>query len=74
MTRTLNFLAPSLHPGTLVDISFADAGPSRLPREPIVRNLAIKHGEYPPISLVKRMIIGEEDQVCVLRPCFYYTI
>jgi hypothetical protein len=63
---TLNFLLPSLHPSTLLDVSFpfADsqdtAGPSR---DPIVRNLPVKYGEYAPVGVVKRMIAMEDPEV-----------
>lgn len=62
MIPTINFLAPSLHPNTLVDLTFPDPGPSSY-REPIVRHLAIKHGEHQPLGLAKRMILRPDGSV-----------
>ncbi len=62
MSRTLNFLAPSLHPNTLLDIAYPEPGPSS--REPIVRYLAVKHGEYLPLGHIKRMVSALDNNVC----------
>ncbi|GFZ45689.1 hypothetical protein JCM24511_03418 [Saitozyma sp. JCM 24511] len=52
MIPTLSFLAPSLHPNTLTDITFPLTSS---PTDPIVRHLAIKHGEHAPVGLIKRI-------------------
>lgn len=65
---TLNFLLPSLHPSTLLDVSFplghsqdtATAGPSR---DPVVRNLPIRYGEFEAVGIVKRMIATGDDEL-----------
>jgi hypothetical protein len=55
MISTLNFLAPSLHPNTLTDITFPLTSS---PADPIVRHLAIKHGEHAPVGLIKRVSLA----------------
>ncbi|ORY27216.1 hypothetical protein BCR39DRAFT_539048 [Naematelia encephala] len=68
MVQTLDFLAPSLHPNTLVDISYPEPGPSF--REPIVRHLAVKHGEYKPLGRAKNMILDPDDHLVVADDSF----
>jgi len=62
MIPTLDFLLPSLHPSTLLDVSFPITGPGTS-KEPIVRSLPIKYGEHAPVGIVKRMLTMEGDQV-----------
>jgi hypothetical protein len=62
MIPTLDFLLPSLHPSTLLDVSFPITGPGTA-NEPIVKILPIKYGEYAPVGIVKRMLALEGDQV-----------
>jgi hypothetical protein len=62
MIPTLDFLLPSLHPSTLLDVSFPITGPGTA-NEPIVKSLPIKYGEYAPVGIVKRMLALEGDQV-----------
>jgi hypothetical protein len=62
MIPTLDFLLPSLHPSTLLDVSFPLTGPGTT-AEPIVRSLPIKYGEYQPVGIVKRMVSIGENQV-----------
>ncbi|KAK8869687.1 hypothetical protein IAR55_000255 [Kwoniella newhampshirensis] len=65
--KTLNFLAPSLHPNTLLDLSFSEPkiGPSAPPSEVIVNHLPIKYGDHRPVGGVRRMIRTGENQVVV---------
>ncbi|KAK4686361.1 ribosome biogenesis protein NSA1, partial [Tremellales sp. Uapishka_1] len=63
MVRTYNFLAPSLHPNTLVDISISEPGPSS--QEPLVRHLAVKHGQFNPLGSVRKMLMGEDGNLIV---------
>lgn len=53
MVRTFDFLAPSLHPNTLLDISIPEPGPSAI--DPVVRHLPIKYGENKAVGGIKRM-------------------
>ncbi len=60
---TLDFLPPSLHPHkTLLDIAYPEPGPSS--PEPIVRYLAVKHGEYHPLGHIKWTVSAPDDDVC----------
>lgn len=63
MIRTYDFLAPSLHPNTLLDISIPEPGPSSL--EPIVRHLPIKYGEHQSVGGIKRMQQATEGSVSI---------
>ncbi|WVF72100.1 hypothetical protein IAT40_006912 [Kwoniella sp. CBS 6097] len=67
LTTTLNFLAPSLHPNTLIDLSFPQPKLGAVPSapEPIVQHLPIKYGEYQPLGSVKRMAQTGENQIVV---------
>ncbi|RSH94000.1 hypothetical protein EHS25_006653 [Saitozyma podzolica] len=71
MIPTLNFLAPSLHPNTVTDITFPLTSSAT---DPIVRHLAIKHGEHAPVGLIKRISsaspIETEDQIVVADDAF----
>ena len=63
ISRTLDFLPPSLHPHkTLLDIAYPEPGPSS--PEPIVRYLAVKHGEYHPLGHIKWTVSAPDDDVC----------
>lgn len=62
MIPTLDFLLPSLHPSTLLDVSFPVTGPGTA-NEPIVKSLPIKYGEHEPVGIVKRMLSLDGDQV-----------
>jgi hypothetical protein len=62
MIPTLDFLLPSLHPSTLLDVSFPLTGPGTT-AEPIVRSLPIKYSEFQPVGIVKRMVSVGEDLV-----------
>jgi hypothetical protein len=62
MIPTLDFLLPSLHPSTLLDVSFPLTGPGTA-SEPIVRSLPVKYGEYESVGVIKRMLSLEGDQV-----------
>lgn len=58
MVKSFNFLAPSLHPNTLLDIAFPLAGPSA--PDPLVKSLAVKyasdgHDDFQPLGLAKVM-------------------
>ena len=61
MIRAVNFLTPSLHPNTLLDISYPEPGPSS--HEPLVRNVTIKHGDHQPVGHIKRVITFGIDTV-----------
>ncbi|KAK6903060.1 hypothetical protein I203_108321 [Kwoniella mangroviensis CBS 8507] len=67
MVQTLNFLVPSLHPNTLIDLSFPAPLLGLVPSapEPIVQHLPIKYGEYQPLGRSKRMVKVGEDRVIV---------
>jgi ribosome biogenesis protein NSA1 len=58
--RTYNFLAPSLHPNTIVDLAIPESGPSQ---DPIVKHLAIKYGEHESIGHIKRIVNGTDGNV-----------
>jgi hypothetical protein len=62
MPKTFNFLAPSLHPNTLTELSIPEAGPSA--PDPVVRHLAIKYGADQPVGSVKRIVESGESGVC----------
>lgn len=64
MIPTLDFLLPSLHPSTLLDATFPVTGPGSA-KEPIVKSLPIKYGEYQPVGIVKRMLAIDGDQILV---------
>lgn len=51
--RTVDFWAPSLYANTIEEVSIAEPGPSR---DPIVRHLPIKYGDFSPVGVVKRMV------------------
>lgn len=51
--RTIDFWAPSLYANTLEEVCVPEPGPSR---DPIVRHLPIKHADYEPVGVVKRMV------------------
>ncbi|KAL1413472.1 hypothetical protein Q8F55_001241 [Vanrija albida] len=55
--RTLDFWTPALHPSTLLSVSVAEPGPSR---DPVVRSLPIKHGEYEAVGAIKRLVKTNE--------------
>ncbi|WWD16047.1 hypothetical protein CI109_100472 [Kwoniella shandongensis] len=67
MVRTFNFLAPSLHPNTLLDLSFSEPkiGPSAPPSEAIVKHLPIKYGTHQPVGEIRRMVQVGDNQVVV---------
>jgi len=73
MIPTLDFLLPSLHPSTLLDVSFPITGPGTA-NEPIVKSLPIKYGEYAPVGIVKRMLALEGDQVCWIERTFVFEL
>lgn len=62
MIPTLDFLLPSLHPSTLLDVSFPLTGPGST-GEPVVRQLSIKHNDHEPVGVVKRMLSLEDGKV-----------
>ncbi|WVR05292.1 hypothetical protein IAU60_002305 [Kwoniella sp. DSM 27419] len=66
-TRTLNFLAPSLHPNTLVDLAFPEPKLGLVPTadEPIVQHLPIKYGEHQPLGSGKRMARTADNEVVI---------
>lgn len=66
MIRTYDFLAPSLHPNTLLDISIPEPGPSTL--EPVVKHLPIKHNEYAAVGTIKRLHQTQDGSVGSLVP------
>lgn len=68
--RTVDFWAPALYANTLEEVSIPEPGPSR---DPIVRHLPIKHGEYDPVGVVKRMI-AFNGGVSVARCRRYYDL
>ena len=61
MPRTLGFLAPSLHPNALLDISYYEPGPSA--PDPIVKNLTVKHHTHKPLGHVKRIVKVSQNEV-----------
>lgn len=69
MIPTLDFLLPSLHPSTLLDVSFPLTAPGTT-GEPVVRHLSIKHGEHAPVGSVKRMLSIDDGRVLVADDAF----
>lgn len=68
MSRSLDFLAPSLHPNTLTDISLPEPTPGAGPsREPVVRHLAIKHADYSPVGRIKHVVSDDREHVTLLH-------
>ena len=63
MVRTYNFLAPSLHPNTLLDICIPEPGPSSAALEPIVKHLPIKHHEFSAVGTIKRLHQTQDGNV-----------
>ncbi|WOO77122.1 Ribosome biogenesis protein NSA1 [Vanrija pseudolonga] len=55
--RTLDFWTPALHPSTLLNVSVAEPGPSR---DPVVRSLPIKHGDFEAVGAIKRLVKTNE--------------
>lgn len=66
MIPTLDFLLPSLHPSTLLDVSCPLTAPGTT-GEAVVRHLSIKHGEHQPVGIVKRMLSLGDDKVGLLK-------
>lgn len=69
MIKSFNFLAPSLYPNTLLDISLPLAGPSA--PDPIIRSLPIKYAgekkdDFQPIGHAKLLADRGDDTVCLL--------
>lgn len=62
MIPTLDFLLPSLHPSTLFDVSLPLTAPGTT-GEAVVKHLSIKHGEYEPVGVVKRMLSLGDNKV-----------
>lgn len=62
MLPTLDFLLPSLHPSTLLDVSFPLTAPGST-AEAVVRHLSIKHGEHEAVGVVKRMLSLGDNKV-----------
>ncbi|WVQ78400.1 hypothetical protein IAT38_000486 [Cryptococcus sp. DSM 104549] len=70
MVQTLNFLVPSLHPNTLIDVSFpvpklGMTSTSPTASEPLVHHMPVKYGEYQPLGGIKRMTSVGEDKIIV---------
>ncbi|WVN86743.1 uncharacterized protein L203_101915 [Cryptococcus depauperatus CBS 7841] len=67
MVSTLNFLAPSLYPNTLVDVSFAQPTFSgvnvSMADEPVVRHLSVKYGQYQALGGIRRMASCGENRI-----------
>lgn len=61
MPQTFNFLAPALHPNTILEISIPEPGPSTL--EPVVKHLPIKYGEHKAVGNIKRMLQDQQGNV-----------
>ncbi|WWC89890.1 uncharacterized protein L201_004819 [Kwoniella dendrophila CBS 6074] len=70
-TQTINFLLPSLHPNTLVDLAFPVPTLGLVPSapEPIIQHLPIKYDKHQPIGrskfLVKSITSSNEDQIII---------
>ncbi|WVW82947.1 hypothetical protein I302_104962 [Kwoniella bestiolae CBS 10118] len=66
-SQTLNFLVPSLHPNTLIDLSFPSPSLGLVPSapEPIVQHLPIKYGEHHPLGRAKRMVKTGDERVII---------
>lgn len=62
--RTVDFWAPALHPNTLLQLSVPEPGDAG--RNPVVRPLPIKHGEFASVGVVKRML-KMDDSVSSLK-------
>ncbi|XAO22647.1 hypothetical protein I312_101420 [Cryptococcus bacillisporus CA1280] len=59
MTRTYNFLAPSLYPNSLVDISFPEPTIGVVnvsPADPVIHHLPVKYGEHNALGGVRKMV------------------
>ncbi|ODN83244.1 hypothetical protein L202_01419 [Cryptococcus amylolentus CBS 6039] len=74
MVRTYNFLAPSLHNNTLLDVSFNEpsiniAGVSS-PGDPVVRRFPVKYGDHKPLTGVKRMVDVDDNRIVVADDTF----
>ena len=72
MVKSFNFLAPSLHPNTLLDIAFPLAGPSA--PDPLVKSLAVKyasdgHDDFQPLGLAKVMSDRGDGTVRLASAC-----
>lgn len=63
MIPTINFLAPSLHPNTLTDVSVPVPSSSSGHLDPVVRHLAIKHGDRLPVGSIKQIVKPSNDTV-----------
>ena len=63
MIPTLNFLAPSLHPNTLLDISIPLPSSSSTSIDPVVKHLAIKHGDHQALGNIKRLVQDSNGHV-----------
>ncbi|RSH82732.1 uncharacterized protein EHS24_007726 [Apiotrichum porosum] len=50
--RTVDFWAPALYANTIEEVAVPEPGPSR---DPIVRHLPIKYGEFESVGVIKRM-------------------
>jgi hypothetical protein len=50
--RTVDFWAPGLYANTIEEVSIPEPGPSR---DPIVRHLPVKYGEFESVGVIKRM-------------------
>ncbi|WRT67266.1 uncharacterized protein IL334_004233 [Kwoniella shivajii] len=67
MVPTLNFLVPSLHPNTLVDLCFPSPTLGAVPSapEPIVQHLPIKYGTFQPLGRSKKILATGDNQVVI---------
>ncbi|EIW69351.1 hypothetical protein TREMEDRAFT_62216 [Tremella mesenterica DSM 1558] len=66
MSLSLSFLAPSLHPNTLTDVSI----PTSPHVQPTVRHLAVKHCSHRPLGLIKHIVSSSSTEVVVLNDSF----
>ncbi|OWT41313.1 hypothetical protein C362_00779 [Cryptococcus neoformans Bt1] len=68
MVRTYNFLAPSLYPNTVVDISFPEPTIGVVnvsPADPVVHHLPVKYGEYNALGGVRKMVNLGNNKIVV---------
>lgn len=73
MIPTLDFLLPSLHPSTLLDVTFPLTAPGKT-GEPVVRQLSIKHGDHEPVGVVKRMLSLGDGRVGQILQRYICTV
>lgn len=72
MVRTYNFLAPSLYPNTVVDISFPEPTIGVVnvsPADPVVHHLPVKYGEYNALGGVRKMVNLGNNKVSPACSC-----